>query len=1020
MMQPRSTTTPHHHHPGGSPHHQIHPDAHSSKPLQMAPMLAPNNAPPRPLMRPTLPRLGAVGIPQAPINSSTTTSNMNSSSLHQPHQYHPASQPKLRTCNTPPVPQILTPRGVPVGPATVPGTRIPSQIRTTAPTMSRPTSSSPTIRLTSNNHKPPPSSSPPPEKSQPKKQPKPKEEKKEQAVVDLTEDDEIDTSEQGTGTAAFPTQQQQEETGKQPSSPLHVYDISSSPGSSPVLSNNSDSEQKNPRSSTPQELDDDDDEVVIVGTTAPTPSSNASTRSATPTTTNIPNLLLSPLTTSPSMDRSVIEITDALPPSTMMLPITMTTEKENPYDEQLKDDAAASVEKITKQQPYVPKVPFSVPQVASAGATMSCTNYSTSPAVHEPFHVPPSTTVGVPTPNGAGTLPTTNEATTTVASTDTSSIPAPTSKRKDSITIVQDIDSLIANIPMTPRPSKMNRSTELLSPLLSSRSAKENASSYSFNEEEKEQEVQDHHQANIDENGTYKTTNGKDVDMDDDTDILCQQMNDWKPFVDRVAHYMEVENIPFDYFDVWVPVAEEDEHTATITCSASIVNEEDPLLEYLAQEITEDEPQVHPAAVDHIDHNTIAAVGSGDNNKDGASEDDTLKELQNLIVQYGSESSSTNLRLKHVGHATKGNTDLCSIFTMYHMEQFGTYSEKFSFPPGIGLPGRVFASSEPMWDDSLQTARFNDFPRTDGAKRHGVKKGVGIPLMMNLTGRTQQCIIAMYTTEDLPKSVDLVHKCYHELQKYTKGTGSARDGFINWGMGTITGNMQAPLALLPAAVTTSPPRSSSTMLKVSAATPTGVASSCSVTGAPAPPLPSPTQTGGDAGGGIVQDASIHNSAISTTTTKVEEDKMRKYCSTLPDDIEVEMAAFLGLHMPADTTNISLTKNIMALRFLLLRAPCRRTVLENDNLEELKKFYSTTTKEEIKNNNSSNQGNSTNNDNNNRGMRITQSLVEKWESICAVPPPVQVQHGKMSIAPESEGTTQAPPPTMAFSHVNWDP
>eukprot|EP00521_Asterionellopsis_glacialis_P017978 CAMPEP_0195290884 /NCGR_PEP_ID=MMETSP0707-20130614/6568_1 /TAXON_ID=33640 /ORGANISM="Asterionellopsis glacialis, Strain CCMP134" /LENGTH=964 /DNA_ID=CAMNT_0040351065 /DNA_START=273 /DNA_END=3167 /DNA_ORIENTATION=+ len=964
-MQPRppTTTTPSNQHHGDNV-----PASHA--PLQMAPMLAPNNAPPRPLMQPTLPHLGRGG--------GTSTSNRGNSNFYRKNN----NNVRTRTAHSPPLPKILTPQGVPAIPQT--NVKIPSQILTT------------TVRtkpnLISNNHK-----------SQPQPQ-QPLKQAPDESVVDLTEDD-----------------------GTEVHDPLPVSKSSTtpSPRSSPPPKSNQDRLEI-----LDVKEDDDEEEVTVLGTRTPTPASmNVSSRT---TPTNVPNPLcppaplLSPLTTSPSSSssvrgggRTIIEVPDSLPSTTMVM-----TEEE---DDSRHSSSSCSTTKQSGHQ----------------GRGLSQPSPSSSQKVTRPPFLPQP----LPLSTAATALTTTrNEAGAEAEELDTSP-----SKRKDSLK-TEDVDILIANIPMAPRPSKKMNRSELI-PVSSTQNKEEdmNNNSDSLTSLDRDHYHDSSYQPKHHEESNYKDQVALDTVKDDDKghenndveDSLCQQINDWQPFVDRVAHFMEVENIPFDYFDVWVPVTEEDEHTATTSSSNS--HHDDDILECLAQET---DPQAslqqQKQAVDHVDYfpgnlgiddtlniiDNAATTFSADEDGDG-----TPQEMQQILKDASSAASTSKLRLKHVGHATKSNTDLCSIFTLYHMEQFGNYSEKFSFPPGVGLPGRVFESAEPMWDDCLQTAQFIDFPRTNGAKRHGVKKGVGIPLMSSTGSGQQHCIIAMYTTEDIPKNVDLVHKCYHEFQMYAKSsTTNARDGFMN--CEATTGIIRAPLALLPSPPHPHPPSS------ITAPPAFAPAGTLNLATAAAPP----TLIGGCAGGTMIE-----NTIITTATEEeatIRKEQMRKYCSTLPDNTEVDMAAFLGMQMStSDKSSISLTKQIMALRFLLLRAPCRRTVSENDKLEELKIFYKdlrTSKKEGIDN---SNQGNNANDDVDNRGNNLTISLVEQWEAICSVPspsslpliPPQQQHHQHMqgtaatvnmlclspsSQTPNGENVQFSRSPNsntvMAFSHVNWNP
>ncbi|CAB9513156.1 anthocyanin regulatory Lc protein [Seminavis robusta] len=313
---------------------------------------------------------------------------------------------------------------------------------------------------------------------------------------------------------------------------------------------------------------------------------------------------------------------------------------------------------------------------------------------------------------------------------------------------------------------------------------------------------------------TASTATTSSTGNQEEADVLCQAVNDWKPFTNHVATIMQREKLPFEYFDIWVP-----EETLT------------------SQEQKQDDD-------DKTDSSAV---------------------------------------LRHVGHGTNGNTDMMSIMTLYNMNQFGRSSEQYAFLPGIGLPGRVFETTEPMWDDSLQRASYQDFPRTDLAKKHGVKKGLGIPLHKN----GQQAILALYTTNDIPKDINLVQLAYYEFQKY---------------------KIQLPLK------------------------------QASIVVQPYKALPA-----------------LCNGEDSK---KEEADKKDYYTAILPDDLDVEMARFLGDHLPEN----NLTGQ--SLQFVLFKAPCRRALYENVNVQRLKQQFTLLKQQRML-----------------RSPEIAAVIVQEWDRFC---------------------------------------
>jgi PAS domain S-box-containing protein len=61
------------------------------------------------------------------------------------------------------------------------------------------------------------------------------------------------------------------------------------------------------------------------------------------------------------------------------------------------------------------------------------------------------------------------------------------------------------------------------------------------------------------------------------------------------------------------------------------------------------------------------------------------------------------------------------------LETFHSASEEFAFGPGQGLPGQVWQAARPMWIEDITTDP--DFMRKGLAREHGLRTGVGIPVL---------------------------------------------------------------------------------------------------------------------------------------------------------------------------------------------------------------------------------------------------------------------------------------------------
>ncbi len=66
----------------------------------------------------------------------------------------------------------------------------------------------------------------------------------------------------------------------------------------------------------------------------------------------------------------------------------------------------------------------------------------------------------------------------------------------------------------------------------------------------------------------------------------------------------------------------------------------------------------------------------------------------------------------------------------FALSSFGHYSERFSFDIGCGLPGRLYQTGIPVWDNNIQNAPHNYFERIAGAVKFGIRTVVGIPVRL--------------------------------------------------------------------------------------------------------------------------------------------------------------------------------------------------------------------------------------------------------------------------------------------------
>lgn len=134
------------------------------------------------------------------------------------------------------------------------------------------------------------------------------------------------------------------------------------------------------------------------------------------------------------------------------------------------------------------------------------------------------------------------------------------------------------------------------------------------------------------------------------------------------------------------------------------------------------------------------------------------------------EIGTTTCRLCYAGSATvdyKVDQDgKCHVALheeeTFFLNAFGNYSQKFSFDVGCGLPGRVYQSGLPTWEQSVHNAPHQHFERCGGARNFGIKTVVGIPIASPNVGRI---VVTLYSRHDRNKDQELVGRLSEEFSR---------------------------------------------------------------------------------------------------------------------------------------------------------------------------------------------------------------------------------------------------------------
>lgn len=180
------------------------------------------------------------------------------------------------------------------------------------------------------------------------------------------------------------------------------------------------------------------------------------------------------------------------------------------------------------------------------------------------------------------------------------------------------------------------------------------------------------------------------------------------PFLSGIASYIERNGVPFEHVDVWAPSIMEDGTGTVRLCFCGSMT--------MGVQIIKE-----GSSIDYISHGSDPPLSN---------------KLLPRCVTLSSEDK-------------------------YNLSLFGLYSEKFSFQSGCGLPGRIYKSGNPTWEQFVCQASPNLFERRGGALQFGVKTALGLPIDSPSVGRV---VLVLYSRHDRKKDEGLVARMMCDLK----------------------------------------------------------------------------------------------------------------------------------------------------------------------------------------------------------------------------------------------------------------
>lgn len=109
---------------------------------------------------------------------------------------------------------------------------------------------------------------------------------------------------------------------------------------------------------------------------------------------------------------------------------------------------------------------------------------------------------------------------------------------------------------------------------------------------------------------------------------------------------------------------------------------------------------------------------------------------------------------KQVGPTeTQDQEQLTPLPITHPLREFRHHSETYTFAPGIGLPGQVWSSRQPLWIQDVSIEPESFFARSPLAKGCGLKAGFGVPI---LADDQVLAVLAFFMFEPHPEDRQLV------------------------------------------------------------------------------------------------------------------------------------------------------------------------------------------------------------------------------------------------------------------------